>query len=502
MGPSHESEAVTSVLVQGTQNLWRRFFSQKISICALTHSRIKGVSLIAHKLKRRLGPLWWHAFLMFMVGRVGDVVGLYIALILVPDHLPGDKLGDVLPLVRMTLLIGVPLAVVGRTAMKFIGVFLVGGEDGKVKQLLRDLSVVMVGIAVATMGCLALVWTYIQDCLKVDDDAILWLVGATAVVSCLEPVATMAAQGLKKFHRLILAKLASPIVRLVVVVVLIERLQVAGYLAGNFVAISTILLILSGCIRGFLKKNVIAESYRSHIPEMLRYMVPTALIVTPVAFQQTFEPFVIASRLPNVDSAGYYIAAMFGNIPLWVAPAMLPFLFPLVSERFEKGLSTAKMYVQSVVVIAGIGSVVTVLCAFGGEYVLGLRETWAEYIEYAPYMWKISVITTITVLLNCHMMHESACRRFGYLFFFCPLVFVEMMVFFMSPLLAGAMVGMPAQAVAVVGRLANPDLALIVGVMLSVRLLSLFGVCVSWVARSVAMRRNYENGPYEAVSET
>jgi len=296
--------------------------------------------------KNRLGPLWWHSLLMLVAARAGDIVALCVGLFIVPDMVLREKLGAVFALVRLAAFVAVPLTVVGNVAMKYINMFLVQEDDGKIKALLRDLLV-------STRRCrhwwgasLWLCWAHIRTGLAIEDNAIMWILAAFVLVSCWTPVATMLSRGLKQFYRITAARIVRPAARLVVLL-LIRRLQVAGYLAGTLAQPVAVLIFLVGGLRRFMRKDIECVDYRELKSEMLRYLWPVAAMTVVTAFQLAIEPWLIRECFPSDESAGYYMAAVLGNIPMWAAPAMVPFLFSLVSEQFEGGESTRRMHLQS-----------------------------------------------------------------------------------------------------------------------------------------------------------
>ena len=86
----------------------------------------------------RLGELWWHAGLSFVISRLGDVVNLFIGLWLVPQFVSKSELGAVLPLVSVGAIFSMPLGICLIPVAKFLSVFVAKGEHGKAKALLRD----------------------------------------------------------------------------------------------------------------------------------------------------------------------------------------------------------------------------------------------------------------------------------------------------------------------------------------------------------------------------
>jgi len=378
-------------------------------------------------LRAKLGTLWWHTFLMFCVCRLGDVVNLYIAMVLVPDVLQEAELGSVIPLTKLAVLIGTPLGIIGQTGRKYISVFLVAGDYGKIRRLLRDLGIISSIVSVAIVLVFLVCWPAIQERLKVTSHTHLTaiLIAATAIVTCWLPMATMAAQGLKGFYKLTASQIVRPVVRLTVILVALAGLQVAGYLLANVLSMAFVLAFLVvGLVRHF-PKGFASRDYRLHVPEMFRYTWPIAALVIVQSLQVAIEPWIVRQRLPLGDSAGYYIAVMFGDIPRWVAPAMLPFMFPLVSERFERGDSTRGLHLQSLGFVLLVGLGMSLFLFFFGEWLLNLRPAWAEYSAYAAFMCPLSVIATADVLFNTHITHENACRRFRYLRFYVPILLCD-----------------------------------------------------------------------------
>ena len=377
------------------------------------------------RLRNRLGPLWWHSLLMFIAARAGDLVALCVGLFIVPDMVSREKLGAVLPLVKLAAFVAVPLTVVGHVAMKYINLFVVRKEDGKVKALLRDLLVLNTVLSLVVVLSLWLCWERIRAGLGIEDDTILWLLAGFVLVSCWTPIVIMISRGLKRFYRITAARIVGPVARLVVVLLLIRRLQVAGYLAGSLAQPIAVLVLLTGGLRRFIRPEVRYEGYRDSMGEMLRYLWPIGIMTVVTAFQLAIEPWLIRQHFSADESAGYYMAAMLGNVPMWVAPAMVPFLFPLVSEQFERGESTRRMHVQSLVVVCAIGFSISLVFLFVGRHILQFRGSWRQFSGYAALVPQLALVATLDVLMRCHMMHESACRRFGFLGYLVPVVVAE-----------------------------------------------------------------------------
>jgi len=435
--------------------------------------------------KKRLGPLWWFSLCMFCVSRVGDLISIYIGVVLVPDVISRERLGAVLPLTKLAVLVGVPLSIVVAVALKYIGVFSASKETGKIKTLLRDLGILSAAFSAVTLAYMWFCRGFIQQRLKFENVHIVWLVAGMGIVSCWMPMAYMAVRGLKKFYRLIISRVLRPACRLVVLLIVLRHLQVTGYLLASVISGLVVLVFLLRGVTPYLARDIICKSYRSYLPDMTHYMVRVGAWTLLVALQGVVGPWVIRQHLPPVDSAGYYLVAMFGNIPLWVAPAMIPFLFPLVSERFERGEDTSRMHHQSLGMALGMGLAITGVLFFAGGWLLQLRESWRVHAAYSPLVWQVSLTTALGVVMNCHATHENACKRFTYLRYLVPLVLVEVVVLY------GVINGwgltkswMPAAIWQAVDSVVRHNLEFIVEFMLAIR-----AVTVLFVAAELLIRR-------------
>lgn len=393
-------------------------------------SVIESATTRLRRLKGRLGILWWHSLLMFGVSRLGEVINLYVGAFLVPAVVSQKQLGMVLPLMQLGLFVAVPVNIVSRTAAKYMNVFKTHDETGKIKTLLRDLILLAACYSLVIVVYLWFGRGFIGARLKFENPMIIVLVACIGVMSCWIPTVTMASQGLKNYYRLTISMIVRPLVRLLVILILLERLGVVGYLSATFASGLVLVIFLMSGIHRYLARSVVAESYREDLKEMWAYMLPVGLTVLMAALQRTIEPWMIRQRLPEIDSAGYYVAAVFGMVPSYIVAAIFPFLFPVVSERHELKQSTRKIHVQALTVVSILGFALVAMFYFVGGFILSLSLSWQVYAEYAPFMWRLALVTTLNSIFMCHMCHENACRRFRYLRYYAPVIILEIVVLY------------------------------------------------------------------------
>ena len=391
------------------------------------------MSHFVQSLRSRLGELWWYTMLGFIVARMGEVVNLYIGVFLVPKVLPAKQLGAVTPLMSVGAFVGLPIALLLIPVGKFLNVFAARKEYGKVKALLLDSIYVNLAFAVVVLGWLAIAGDGILERMHVTDRRILIPVAAFAVLSCLEPIIGSAQRSLKCFKSMLIAGLGGPYVRLAGMLLLLAPFGAFGYLSAQL----GISLWGIGCaliaLHLYLRKCGGRVSYREDVRDMIAYSIPLVALTFAGRVQGPVEAFVIRHRLPEEVSAGYYFSTMFGMIPGYFTGALVAFFWPIVSEKFEKGESTGKLLMQSMLFNLVVGGLTLLAVSLVVPYVFRLRGPWQGYEEYSRFVWQAGFITLLKSVQGIYTTYESACRRFVYVRYMVPLMLLEAAVLYGLP---------------------------------------------------------------------
>ncbi|NQU38473.1 MAG: hypothetical protein HQ523_00810 [Lentisphaerae bacterium] len=385
---------------------------------------------MSRRARLRLGPLWWYSALQFGFSKIENLVNLYVGAFLMVDVIGSDDLGAVVPFRMIIAFALLPMGFVTQTAVKFINAFHVGEQKGEVKTLLRDLGMLALGLSVVTVVGLWFGQEFIQARMKFEDPRIYWILVATLVLSLWLPILNVAAQGLMRFRHMILSNVVRPLVYLVLMLLLLKRFQLLGYLTALLGASFAVLLYLVWSIREYIRPGIALKPYGAQWGKIRHYAFHVGSVGLLLGLAAIVEPWTIRNFASRMDSAGYYVAFMFGQIPLYLSAAFTPFLFPLISQRHEQGLKTDHMLIQSLGVVLFVGLPLVLLSAVGGEWLLSARESWSRYVEYAPLIWRVSVVGVLQSLLMAIMAHENACSRFKYVKWFVPMLVAEIVLLY------------------------------------------------------------------------
>jgi len=375
---------------------------------------------ISHLIKNRLGDLWWYTLILFVAHRIGDVVNAGIGLFLVPMYVPQSELGAVLPLMSVGALLGLPLIALTTPLMKFLNKYMALGEFGKVKQLLRD-AFIFTGIifAVMLLGS-RLLLPLVFDRMRVEDGSLSLLIVTSGILGALVPIFLTALQALKKFTVLSLTTAFSAFVRLGAMLICLPIRGLSGYFVGQIVpSLCVIGIALVALRKHFGRKIKMTPYWNDDWKSILRYAKWPALLNLTAMLQITIEAFVIRRCLPDVESAGFYMISRFAEITLYFGFACATILFPLVSERHEKGQhGQQKLLVQSVLLTLLMGLCFTVLIVPGAHLLFKLKTDWNIYTSFTPHLIVLSLAYAIRGAVHCFVVYQTARNQFRFVPFF------------------------------------------------------------------------------------
>ncbi len=269
--------------------------------------------------------------------------------------------------------------------------------------------------------------------LHVSDARLIWPIAGFAILVCIEPIVTAALRALQFFKVVLIGGLIAPYIRLLGMLLLLGSLGVLGYLLTQLATSLSGVVLGAAVLCYYLRCMGPRCSYRSHLGEMARYALPLIAIALVGRIQGPIEQLVIRQRLPLADSQGYYYAVMLGNIPGYFTGAMLPFLWPLISDRFERGLQTDKLLLHSMLFNFAIGLLFVLLFALIMPWFFTLPGPWQSSRDYAHFVWQAALIGVLKMANTFYTSHETACRRFTYMWYLVPLMLLECGILYVLP---------------------------------------------------------------------
>ena len=365
------------------------------------------------RLHAKLGDLWWYSLMIFVACRSGDVIQAFIGLWLVPKYVGQEELGAVLPLQQLSGLFAVPLAILATVFAKYVNTYATRGEYGKVKSFIRDVLLATCGVFLVCIGAAYLVIPHFYERLNVQAGMLTVLVLAAGFATNIASIFTAALQGLKMFKTMTVQNLISAPIRLVTLLVAMPFRALSGYILGQTTPPASCSLLAALSLHRRLRAIPLDTTWRKDLPEIWRYLLPVAVYMGFAAIFAAISTTVYRQRLPEVESAAYYLLTRFAEIAGYAGVSMVTILIPLASEAHEKGEDASRLLRQT---LYGV-SVSTVLLAIvfipTGRHLLMLSDVWEKYVPYAGLLPWMTGITGGAMIITSFVLYDMACRRFA-----------------------------------------------------------------------------------------
>ncbi len=379
-----------------------------------------------HRLHERCGDLWWYALLLFVAQRFGDAINMFVGMWLVPKYVPQNELGAVLPLMSFVGFIGLPLALITTPFLKFITVFVNGGEFGKAKSFVRDVFVGVVLFSGLSLLLASVVLPFMFERLRIESGSLGLLMVAVCLLGAVATLFGNMMQGFKMYSLSVWTFALSAPLRLLLMVVLMPFRPLSGYIAGQTAGPVVAILGAWKVFRLHLGKSVRCEPYwREHGSAIIRYTLPFVLWTVVTTVSSTIDSLVIRHRLTEFESAGYYIITRFSDVAAYLGTAFSAFIFPMVASNKAKDPESLKVLLHSVIGTAVAGGAFAVMLLVSGRYILGLSQLWQPYSNLSGLMALLAFNTTISAIGGCLMTYETAQGRFRFLRYAVPIISVK-----------------------------------------------------------------------------
>jgi O-antigen/teichoic acid export membrane protein len=257
------------------------------------------------------------------------------------------------------------------------------------------------------------------------------LIIASGVIGTVSTVFTNALQALKRFGLITAINLFSSPIRLGTLLIFMPIRALSGYFVGQIVPSICLIMVSLFGVRKQLGKNVRAESYwLTDWRPIILYTLPVAVMALAGTLQVTVETFVIRHRLPEIESAAYYVISRFAEMGCYAGLAIIFVFFPIVAERHEQGGRTGHLLWQSLLISLGLGIALAFVFYLCGDWLLGLSPAWRDYRSYDRALAVLTLIHTFRTSAQCFIYHEMACNRFKFVGYLCSISIMESIVLY------------------------------------------------------------------------
>lgn len=373
------------------------------------------------KLHSRLGDFWWYSLMLFCAMRAADCLNVFVGLWLVPKYVEPSELGAVMPLTQFANFLAIPIAVFASTFRNELTSLAVNRRFGQMKTLMRSVFIATgIFLVLALAVCRFVLPAYLER-IRIAEGSLGILILLCSFCNTVAPIYVNALQSLKKFKTNSLISLLGAPIRLIVMLVTMPFRAISGYFIGQA---STPVFNMAAAVFGLRKElSVPAEPYwtRDIVRRLGRLFLFFGAEAVALGFSGLIENTIIRQRLPELDSAAYYMVTRFSDIAGFLATTLVFTLFPFTAELAAKGKDTRPIVLKTSFAVFASNAALAVFFLIFGERLLSILPHGAEY---AAYWWAIPwsiAIATANLFCGIFTSTEVSAFRFGYLKWMIPL---------------------------------------------------------------------------------
>ena len=373
------------------------------------------------RLHARLGDFWWYSLMLFCACRAADLLNAFIGLWLVPKYIDPSELGALNPLAQFANFLAIPVAAFANTFRNELTRLSIDREFGKLKTLMRGVFVATAVFLFLAIVVARFLLPALLNRIRVAEGSLGLVIITASFVGAVAPIYSNALQALKKFKAQSLLCIVGAPVRLVTMLFAMPFRAITGYFVGQG---SVPAFSIAASIFSLRKElSVKAEPYwsREILNRFARLFSIFAINSGASAFLLIVESTVLRQRLPDIDSAGYYMATRFSEIASFLSATITFTIFPFAAERASNGEDTRPLVIKSSFVNACFCLLLTIPFLFSGKTIL---STLPHGDQYAVYWWAVPWLIGISALVSIFTFYgtvEFSANRFGYLKWYIPM---------------------------------------------------------------------------------
>ena len=373
------------------------------------------------KLHTKLGDFWWYSLMLFCACRIADVLNVFVGLWLVPKYVDPSELGAVLPLTQFANFLAIPIAAFANTFRNEVSRLSLNKEFGKLKTLMRGVFIASaIFIFFATVIAHFILPAFLNR-IRIVEGSLAIIIIATSFVSAIAPIYSNALQALKKFREQSVLSIVGAPIRLITMLIAMPFRALTGYFVGQtsvpaFNIIASIFCLkkeLSAPAEPYWDKNTVKKFSRIFFIFLISGLAGGFSLVT--------EATIIRQQLPDLDSAGYYMATRFSEIAGLLACTLTFTIFPFAAEKAEKGENLQPLIIKALIANAFFCLIAAIPFVIYGKEILSLLP---HGEQYANYWWSIPWLIGLCFLssiVSFYTTSEVSANRFDYLKWYLPL---------------------------------------------------------------------------------
>ena len=383
------------------------------------------------RLHARIGDFWWYSLMLFCACRAADLLNAFVGLWLVPKYVDPSELGAVMPLTQFANFLAIPVAAFANTFRNELTRLSINKEFGKLKTLMRGVfAATAVFLFVAIIVARFLLPAFLER-IRIVEGSLGLVIIAASFVGAVAPIYSNALQALKKFKAQSLLSIVGAPVRLIAMLLAMPFRAITGYFIGQ--AAVPVFTIGASVISLRKELAVKAEPYWTR-ETFKKFSALLAIFLTwgiATGFYNLVESTIIRQRLPDLDSAGYYIATRFSEIANYLLCAINFAIFPFAAELAARKNDLRPLILKSTAATCTFSAIVALPFFFFRQHIFAILPHGDQYVAYSwAIPWLIG-IGTLLAFVTLYVTAEISANHFGFLKWYlsCDIIYATLLLF-------------------------------------------------------------------------
>lgn len=359
--------------------------------------------------------------MLFCACRAADLLNAFVGLWLVPKYVDPSELGAVMPLTNFANFLAIPVAAFANTFRNELTRLSIGKEFGKLKTLMRGVFIATAIFLFFAIVIARFVLPAFLERIRIVEGSLGIFIIAASFLAAVSPIYSNALQALKKFKEQSLISIIVAPVRLLTMLVAMPFRAITGFFVGQA---STPIFGIAASVVALRKEfSVKAEPYWNK-EVVCRFAKLFAIFLangSVGAFLVLVESTILRQRLPDIESAAYYMATRFSEISAFLTATLTFTIFPFAAEKSANGENAYSLVLKSSIANAGFCLLLALPFPFFGKAMLSILP---HGTQYANYWWAIPWLIGISYLvsiINLYITTEFSANRFGFMKWMIPL---------------------------------------------------------------------------------
>ena len=243
-----------------------------------------------------------------------------------------------------------------------------------------------------------------------------WTVACPAL-----PIYSNALQALKRFNAVAFINVVSAPFRFLTMIIAIPFRALSGYFVGQIAQPALMIVTSLFCLRKEL--SVPSEPFwnKTILRRIAIFFTFLMLYNVSGGILGLIEQTVLRQRLPEIDSAAYYMATRFSEIAGLIGATFMTIMFPFTAEMAEQGRPTRPLVIKTSLATIVTSAILAFIFIVAGKPILSILPDGKHYSQFSwAIPWLIG-ISAISYIQGFHVNTEVSAGRFHFLKWWIPL---------------------------------------------------------------------------------